>query len=146
MTGQYLTDTDNVVRYVNRRSQRTDGSVDGSAFLLRENEQGLSVNWLDYFASLTKLQQLDEVRPLVRLTLRRSGRFAELNVGQTLNRISGRLSSARFVHRPLPADGKYKADPSHSQIEGLPPGDTDEAELIGDMIAECVTEIHSAVV
>ena len=31
------------------------------------------------------------------------------------------------------------------QIEGLPPGETDEAELIGDMIAECVTEVHPAV-
>lgn len=143
MTGQDLPDTDNVVRYV-RGTLVDDGRVDGTAFLLRENEQGLSVSWLDYFEGHTKSQQLDEVRPLVRLTLRRSGRFAELNVGQTLNHISGSLASVRFVYHPLPTDGEYKADPSHSQIEGLPPVDTDEAELLGDMIAECVTAVHPA--
>ena len=145
MIGQDLLDTDNVIRYV-RGTLVDDGRVDGSAFLRRENESGLSVNWLEYFGDRTKLQQLDEVRPLVRLTLRRSGRFAELNVGETLERISERLDSVRFVHRPLPADDNYEADPSHSEIEGLPPGDTDEAELIGDIIAECVTEVHPAVV
>ena len=143
MTGQNLPDTDNVVRYV-RGTFVDDGRVDGAAFLLRENESGLSVSWLDYFHGRTKPQQLDEVRSLTRLELRRSARFAELNVGQTLERISEMLNSVRFVHRPLPADDEYEADPSHSQIEGLPPGDTDEAELIGDMIAECVTEVHAA--
>ena len=104
------------------------------------------MNWLEYFGGRTKLQQLDGVRPLVRLELRRSGRFAELNVETTLERIRERLDSVRFVHRPLPADSKHAEDPSHSQIEGLPSGETPEAELIGDMIAECVTEVHPAVV
>ena len=36
-------------------------------------------------------------------------------------------------------------DPSHSQITGLPPGDSDQALLVGDLIAECVTEMHPAV-
>ena len=102
------------------------------------------MNWLDYFGGLTKSQQLDEVRPLIRLTVKRSGRLAELNVGHTLEHISNRLPSVRIVNRPLSADEKYKADPSHSELVGLPPSETDEAELIGDMIAECVTTVHPA--
>ena len=144
MTGQDLPDADSVVRYV-KGTLVDNGRVDGSAFLLRGNEEGLSVNWLEFFSGRTRAQQLDAIKPLVRLKLARSGRFAQLNVGQTLKCISERLDSARIVHRPLSADDEHLADPSHSQIEGLPPGNTEEAELVGDMIAECVSEVHIAV-
>ena len=50
------------------------------------------------------------------------------------------------MHDPLEAAEGFAADPSHSQITGLPPVDTDEAMLVGDMIAECVTAMHPAVV
>ena len=53
MTTRDLPDDGNVVRYA-RPTQVLDGRADGSAFLLRENESGLSVNWLDYFVGQTK--------------------------------------------------------------------------------------------
>jgi len=40
----------------------------------------------------------------------------------------------------------FAADPSHSLISGLPAGNTPEAELIGDMIAECVIGAHPAII
>ena len=71
--------------------------MDGSAILLKENESGLSVNWLEYFDDRTKPQQLVEIRRLIRLTLRRTGLFAELNVGATRKHIGDLLNELRFI-------------------------------------------------
>ena len=135
MTSIDLPENDNVVRYVRPRSVSRDGVVDNSAFRLRQQDSGLSVNWLECFQRLTGSQQIDEVRRLSRLERRPNGRFAELNVGVTKRHVKDRLNEFRFVHRPLNAIDKFEADPSHSEIVGLPPGDSPEAALIGDMIA-----------
>lgn len=142
MTGNDLLDTDHVVRYVKSRDILEDGHLNCSAFQLRPGESGLSVNWIEYFKNLNKPEQIREVRRLIRLGMRPSGRLAELNVGRTRRRVDHAL---RFVHTPLPAEGGYPADPSHSEVQGLPPGDSADAELIGDMIAECVVSVHPAV-
>ena len=141
-----LPDDAHVVHYVKFTDRHEDGSVDGSAFRLRPSDKGLSVNWLEYFSDLTKSQQLDEVRRLSRLTMRRSGRLAELGVGPTKQHDSGELTALRFVHKPLAAGNGYEADPSHSEIIGLPQGDSPQAALIGDLIAECIQAIHPAIV
>ena len=144
MTAPDLQDGDHVVRYVAPRFIHDDNSVDSAAFRLRGNENGLSAHWLEYFGNMTKEQQLQEVRRLTRLTVRRNGRFAELNVGATqasLHRLDVHLS---FVRNPLPADAQYPPDGSHTEIIGLPPGDSPNAELAGDLIAECVQALHPA--
>ena len=146
MTDCDLPDKDHVVRYVKPTHILDDGKLNCSAFQLRKMETGLSVNWLDHFKDRTKSQQLDEIRPLIRLKMSRNGCLAELNVGATREHVSQRLDELRFIHRPLEADDKYEADPSHSEIVGLPLEDPPEAELVGDMIAECVLETYPAVV
>ena len=145
MTSADLPDEDHVVHYAKPTSVREDGSVDGSVFRLRRNDTGLSVNWLEYFQELNKSQQLDKVRQLSRLTMRPNGRLAELNVGITKRHVQSRLETLRFIHVPLTAEGEYQPDPSHGEITGLPPGDSPEAALIGDMIAECIGTIHPAI-
>ena len=75
---------------------------------------------------------------------RPNGRFAELNVGATKRHVKDRLTAFRFVHSPENATDQYEADPSHSDIVGLPQGDSPEAALIGDMIAECIATVHPA--
>lgn len=77
--------------------------------------------------------------------MRRNGRLAELNIGITKRHVQARFKNLRFIHMPLAAEGKYQADPSHAEIRGLPPGDSPEAALIGDMIAECIHTIHPAI-
>ncbi len=73
--------------------------------------------------------------------IRNNGRFAELNVGTTKQHLKEQLSDIRFVHKPLNAIGNHEADPSHSEILGLP--DFPDEELIGDLIAnECIEAIH----
>ena len=146
MTGHDLPDEDHVVRYAKFTDILDDGKLNCSAFQLRATDSGLSVNWLEYFRDRPKSEQIDEIRCQIRLTLRRSGRLVELNVGMTREHVGQRLDEFRFVHAPLPADDSHEADPSHSEIVGLPSGDSPEAELIGDMIAECVMAHHPAVV
>ena len=145
MRGDELPDVSHVVRYAKPTLVREDGSVGGEAFQLRSGEESLSVNWLECFPGISKSQQVEQVRQRSRLQLRPNGRFAELNVGQTKEHGHGELTDLRFVHDPLPAEGEFEPDPSHSEIAGLPAADSPEAELVGDMIAECVTAVHRSV-
>lgn len=144
MIGDELPDGDHVVRYVRPIKVREDGSVDGSEFCLRRSDAGLSVNWLECFQGRCKSLQLDQVRRLSRITMRPNGRLAELNVGVTKDHVRERLNAIRFVHMPLAAEGGYKADPSHSEILGLPQAASPEAAIVGDMIAECIENVHPA--
>ena len=143
MTGAELPNGDHVVRY----AKFTDfldleaGILNCSAFQLKSNETGLSVNWLEYFQGSEKSRQLDEVRNHVQLDLGSNGRLAELSVGY----VGDRLPNLRFVHKPSPPKGKYQADPSHSEILGLPPTGSPESELIGDLIAQWVAELHPTI-
>ena len=148
MRGRDLPAADHVVRYIKPSMVRADGSPDGYEFCLRATrpaEKGLSVNWLEVLGS-NHARQLGEVRRLCRLDLRPNGRFAEMNVGTVRRRVSSELDTLRIVHDPLEAVGSYKADPSHAEITGLPPADSDQAMLVGDLIAECVRAMHPAVV
>ena len=83
MSGDDLPYEAHVVHYARPTTVREDGRVDGSAFRLRAGDTGLSVNWLEYFAWLTRSQQLNEVRRLSRIEMRQNGRLAELDVGAT---------------------------------------------------------------
>ena len=148
MIGDDLSDEDHVVRYVKPTSVREDGTVDGSAFCRRAHRPDdvrLSVHWLECFRSRTKSEQLASVRRVSRLTLRGRGRLAELNIGKTKWHLHAEQVTLRFVHMPLPAQDDHEADPSHSEIDGLPPGNSPYADLIGDMIAEAVSAIYPAV-
>ena len=134
-----------VVRY-GGFSRIRGGMVEGSAFSLRPGEPGLSINRLDFFHGLSKEDQLGQVRLLIHMNVGARAAFAELNVGQTRRHISNLLPEIQFVHSPAPANERYPADPSHSEILGLPPPtETDMALLIGDMIAECVVNLHPTI-
>ena len=138
---------DHIVRYVKPSMIREDGTADGSDFRLRPHrpdESGLSVNWLEAFGS-EKAHQLAEVRRLSRLALKPRGRFAEMNVGTVTSRVGEEASALRTVHAPLEAGNGYHADPSHAEIIGLPPSESDLSMLVGDLIAECVIEMHATV-
>ena len=146
MKGDDLRPEDHIVRYVRPKSLRQDCTADGSAFLLRPDrpdEVGLSVHWLEVL-SHNKVQQLAKVRQLNRLKRNDNGRFAELNVGEVIARVSQEFHPPKIVEDPLDPNNGYVADLSHALVLGLPPGDSDEAILIGDLIAECVSAMHLA--
>lgn len=146
MTDQELQAADNVVLYA-KPTLVIDarlGQIDGSAFTWNGRGDGLSVNWLECFGSLTKAQQLDTIRRLIRLNMRPSGRLAELNVGDVLEHIAVELDSPQFLRRPLAETAEFEADPSHCELAGLPSREEDEmkAAEIGEIIANCVSDVH----
>ncbi len=146
MTSNDLPNDDHVVRYTKpTHLRKVDGRPTGAAFCLRSDETGLSVNWLECFRDLSKNEQLAEVRRLYRLDMSKNGQLAELNVGKTKHYLRNELYELRFIKKPLVAEGDYEADPSHSEITGLPRDNSPEAELVGDMIAQTVTGVHPTV-
>ena len=132
-----LADDNHVVRYVRGRLVH-DGVVDGAAFLARKDKDtdGLSVNWLEWFAGSLE-DQVDGARQAARLLYGRTGRLARLNVGQSISFVREnhpeRLALS-FLHDPLPAEGKHAADPSHSLIVGAPFQDGPDADLFTDAL------------
>ena len=135
---------DTIVRFVKPSMILSNGAADGSEFRLhpsRPDDTGLSVNWPECCGA-SKVEQLEFVRSRSRLGLKQNGRFAELNLGTVLLRVADELDAIRMIHDPLDAEGDFEADPTHSEILGLPAGDTDQALLIGDLIAECVVAMH----
>ena len=142
-----LPEDDHIVRYVKPTMIQEDGTANGAGFCLRstpQGETGLSVNWLEAFDP-DKKNQLVGVRRLFRLQMRSGGRFAEMNIGAVKRQVAEELDTLRIVHDPLAAEGEFEADPSHAEIIGLPSGDSDQAMLVGDLIAECVTAMHPAI-
>ena len=145
MNDTHLPNDSHVVRYV-RPGLVDSKAIEGSAFIRRDRDGGLSVNWLEAFGTDSGDEsQLQHVRQLFRLKLSRNGRFAKLRVGDTKEFVSAGAEEAGInlvlgmVNAPLPPEDKFEADPSHAEITGVPPPDSDEAIVIGDLIAECVT-------
>ena len=140
MSYREVPENDHIARHV-KATLVHDGRVDGGAFLRRSGEASLSVNWLEILAN-HRDSQLAELRRLSRLRLTRGARFATLRVGDIERRVAetalGLGVSVGVSSDPLPATENYRADPSHAAVTGLPEGHTDEAMLIGDLIAECV--------
>jgi len=61
---EYLSDQDNIVRYVSFHK----GKVNGDVFRLRPDETGISVNWMECFSE-SKENQIKEINGLTRLKL-----------------------------------------------------------------------------
>ncbi len=135
MTDFEIPDDHYVVRYA-KPSLINEDRITGAVFELKPGEPGLSVNWLDFFENCIKDQQLDKVRESTQMDMNKNGRLAELNVGRTKLHLISEMKSISFKHKPC------DDDPSHSEVFGLPSGDTPEAELIGDMIAQTVTAVY----
>ena len=56
----------------------------------------------------------------------------------TKRHVSEVLEELGIIEAPRPPIDEFEADPSHAEIIGLPPGESDEAMLAGDLIADCV--------
>lgn len=132
-----------VVRYIKPTLVNGD-YADGSAFVPRENESELSVNWLEAFNSNDLCFQLSEVRRLSRIRLSKNGRLAKLNVSSTKQYVhthavkSGISVNLEFLKVPLEKTSEWEADLSHAEISGIPHRGAVEARVIGELIAKSV--------
>lgn len=136
---EYLSDQDNIVRYVKPTSFH-NGKVNGDVFRLRSDETGISVNWMDYFSG-TKENQIKEVKRLTRLKLNKNGKYAELNVGSVCKIELERLEYLKVRKSPLIKTKDFEEDGSHCEILVQTIGDLDMA-LVGEKIAKCISELH----
>ena len=140
--GAPLASEHHVLRYVGGRHFDIDKeTVDGGAFLRKKKDtDGLSVNWLECFPGSLE-DQAAGVRRAARIKYGSTAGLARLNVGQSINSVREnhpeRLALS-FVHDPLPAEDEHASDPSHSLIAGAPFENGPDADLLGDLIAQCV--------
>ncbi|MBW1982515.1 MAG: hypothetical protein JRJ12_14985 [Deltaproteobacteria bacterium] len=136
MNGRPLPDQDHVARYCKPKTLGEDGRPSRTSFMLKAAENYLSVNWLEYFGSIKREDQLNKIRQHIQLSLASTGKFAVLNVGATLKHIhtSSRMTHVTILHEPT------SSDPSHSGIHGY----GHEDDLIADLIAEVVLETYPA--
>ncbi len=61
MKGDILPDTDHVTRHC-RPKQVENGEIQGSAFMLRKDELGLSVDWLEKLNCSNREDEIAEIR------------------------------------------------------------------------------------
>ena len=142
MTCGEIPDVDQIVHYVKPTMVRDDGTIDGSEFILRPDDGGLSGNWLDYFASLPKQKRLEAVALKIQIETKPKGKFAEWNVSVLREHLLTESYEVSVIHDPSPANERHGPDPSHCQVYGLPAPESLEALLVGDMIAESIQVIH----
>ena len=144
MKGDPVPDLHHVARLLRGTSVHEDGTVGGEAFRLRKRaddgwEGFLSVNWLEFLAPANRQAQIQALRAVLaaKLALSASARLAVLNVGEMRQYVREATSDRRdlqVLHEPEPGDS------SHCGVYGLQP----DQELIADLIAEVVREIHPA--
>lgn len=101
---------DHIARYC-RPGACSGDEILKEAFLPRENEHGISVNWAEYFSG-SLASQIDQIREDIsqQLQLRRGGRFAVLQAGA----VREGTTILRVEHAP--EDG----NPSHAEVRGWP--------------------------
>lgn len=131
-----IPDNDHVSRYVKYTHIAKNGRVLGKAFRLRENENSLSVNWLEFFDLRDKKAEVQKIREAFADKGRGVGtkaKFVVLNVGEMREYVQQESDDNRILsvlHDP------QDNDLSHSGIYNMRHDDP----IIGDLIAELVNE------
>ena len=140
MRGQKLPDGDHIARLCPPKTT-PNGIITGAAFLLKTNEDGLSVNWLEFLKCSCREDEIKEVREIYsrKLHVKKASRIAVLNVGITCNTVFEQSPDNRRIvvyHQPDLPD-----DPSHSEVLNL----RDDDELIAELIQRTVQENYPAI-
>ena len=141
MTNQPLLDDDHISRYCKPSAIDESGMPMVNAFSLRQGEDHLSVNWLEYFDETELNAAVERVREVFRskdFQVRPNGRFAVMNVG------AAKTAAHEAVGRTLNIDHlPLSDDESHAGILGY----TSEDLAVAIELAALVTSqaVHPAV-
>ncbi len=132
-----------VSRYCRGGSLLKNGEVTGTSFFLRDNDEYLSVNWLEFLELDDRDSEIKEVRRVLgtKLNLGSTAKIAVLNVGDMQDHVRKNSldhRDLRILHRP--DDPSDKPDPSHSGIFET----RQDEQLIAELIAEKVLETFAA--
>lgn len=142
LTSGILSPEHNVSRYCRPR-WLVDGIVTRDAFLLRPEEQFLSVNWLESFHIADRPTQLEGVRATLAgkgFGVSPNGRFAILNVGIASQHVMEQ-QGLRLLFQLL----GQAHDPSHCGIFGYGHPDEDSKGIdAAQSLAASVDEVYPA--
>ena len=139
MKGQAIPDSDHVGRYC-KASTVENGEISATAFMMRETEEYLSVNWLEELKRPSRASQIRDLQEVYnkKLKVGVTARIAILNVGTLRSKVQRESPDSRLLrvlHEPEEPD-----DPSHAGIYEIPHDD----EIISEVIAQVVLENHPA--
>lgn len=105
-----------VSRYCSKLRLDEAGHPLATAFELDSGETYLSVNWLEYFGEdISTDEQMKKIRETIGLTLRRSAKFAKLNVGRIKDAICTKIADGTIEVRHMPRGYNL----SHAGIFGM---------------------------
>ena len=139
MKGQAIPDSDHVGRYCGARTVE-NGEISAAAFMLREGEEYLSVNWLEELKGPSRASQIRDLQELYtkKLKVGATARIAILNVGTLRTKVERESPDSRLLrvlHEPEEPD-----DPSHGGIYEI----RYDYEVVAELIAQVVLENHPA--
>jgi hypothetical protein len=139
LNGEPIPDADHVLRHVKGRFIQND-QISGASFRLRENENELSFNWMefDFYRSHSAEEQVALIRANFPLNLSPKDRFASLNVGAAKLRVLNEHPAAKVLDF---IENGYVENPSHCfmTIEELD-------DMVGDLLAQCILNQFPAVI
>lgn len=140
MRGDTIPDKNHIARYC-KPTQAPDGQIQATAFMLRADEESLSVDWLEFLNCSSRESEITKIRNIYSTRFRSVGasaKIAVLNVGEVREKVLKESQDRRnleVLHNPENPD-----DPSHSGIYNLKQDD----EMIAELILETVHEAYSA--
>jgi hypothetical protein len=140
MKDQPIPDSNHVARHC-KASTAPGGQIQATAFMLRDDEQYLSVNWLEELRSPDRAGEVFALQKLYARKFTRIGagaRIAILNVGTLRNKVFNESPDRRLLrvlHEPEEPD-----DLSHAGIYDIPRDD----DIIPELLATSVLEHHPA--
>lgn len=136
MTLRLLPPTHHVARFCPKKHIAPDGRVTGEAFRLRDEEAGLSVNWLERIHDASNTEAINQLKLIFRekFTVKRSDWFAKLCVGRSVDYVLEKTREKtlmQFRHMP------ESDDASHSEIYDLRSCDRVVSHLLAESVIEC---------
>ena len=145
MKGETIPDQHHIARYCKPMTIE-DGQIQASAFMLRKDEESLSVNWLEFFNCPNRESEVVELRNVYASKFDRVGssaKIAILNVGEVCEKVLIESPDGRNLEvRHDPQTIKGVDDPSHGGIYNLK--QDDDLIVIAELILETVQETYPA--
>ena len=131
-----IPDDNNIARYASpARINRDTEKPDGSAFRPKQGEEYLSVHCLDMLPGDDVSSQIEYLKEDIPLNTKETGKIGVVNVGAMKKLVEAEENRKLTVtHEP-----RLNCD-YHCGVRGI----RHEDEVIADLIAQCVTECHSA--
>jgi len=138
MKGDRIPNQDNIARFC-RPMQVYEGQVQSTAFMVREGELSLSVDWLEALNCPSREEAITRIREVYdsRLRVGAQAKISILNAGEVCEKVQTESPDERkldILHDP------FDGDISHSGIYNLRADD----EFIAELILETVSETHQA--